>query len=196
MVGVNGKRPPIVASERLLGAQLCFTRGSVGFKDVAVRHEQAREVCERIETLPLPLEAKASLVESTVIPKSLYDPCVTTMSKETMKSWGTRVCRTVWGSGRPTRCQELVLTLFSRGHACDPAQAKVCRTMQSTLRMLRRYDDQRLLFEANLHLRKTQRVHHGPTAQFLAALDACGWSYSASENCVILPGGDRHAVET
>ena len=66
---LDGRQPNIVESERLLGAQLVFSRRSVAQKDVSKRWREAELACERVKAAPLSLEAKATLIETVVLPK-------------------------------------------------------------------------------------------------------------------------------
>ena len=49
------------------------------------------------------------------------------------------VVAALWGTKRRSRCREIVLTLFVKGHLVDPLQNAACQC----LRLLRRIDEQR-----------------------------------------------------
>ena len=82
--------PTLVMTEKTLGAQLCFTRQHRNNPDTVPRNKAAQQVCTRIEAVPLPLEAKAALVEGAAMPKVLYDCAVAHLPKRNLNNWRTR----------------------------------------------------------------------------------------------------------
>ena len=133
----DGRLIKHVTSTRLLGSELNFTRQSTGGKHVKKRLKTAETACNRIERLPLPLAARAMLVETTVIPSTSFDCCVRRQSKQEARKGRARCARAIWGKGARFRCNETLFTLLGRGHGCDPKQAEICRTMKATRRMLK-----------------------------------------------------------
>ena len=155
----QGEIIQVATSERLLGAQMCFNRRSAAHKDLKQRHKQAGEALDRIQSLPLPLEAKGALVEATVIPKLLFDTVVAPLSRRSLKNWRSRICRAIWGNAHSERCLELVLTLFCRGHAVDPLQASACRVIKASRRLLKRFPER----QGQVSRALAQRLQaHGP----------------------------------
>ena len=130
----------------------------------------------------MPLEAKASLIEGAVNPKSLYDCSVAHITKRNLRNMRTRVTHAVWGRGK-FRCQEILFTVLTRGHAVDPLQARVMRIMKSVQRMLKRHDGQRAKWSSVLchRTRHGSRLQSGPVAQFLWALRQMGWQVSEND---------------
>ena len=90
------------------------------------------------------------------------------------------------------------MALLCRGHACHPHQAKACRTMNATMRMLGRYPEARHFFAENLRLREqgTKQATHGPAAQFLWTMRKCqGWTFNTETLTVHLPSGEDFMVD-
>ena len=155
--------PTLVVTERQLGAQLAFTSRNSGHPDTMKRNKCAQQTCTRVEAVPLPLEAKASLVEGAVLPKVLFDCAVTYMPKRNLSNWRARATHAIWGRGK-FRCPELIFTLLCRGHAADPLQARVLRILKCARRMLNKFPSMHALWASvlatRLHCRS--RMMAGP----------------------------------
>ena len=180
-VCVNDEPLDCVCSDRFLGAQMAFTRQHTGNRDTQKRRQEAEAVLTRISSVPLPLEARAQLVESMVNSKILFDTSVAPLSKRELQRWRSRIVTAIWGNGSPSRCLDIVFTLC-RGHAADPLQASIYRILSTVKRMLTRHpqlieqwstvvNDSLPFFDmpgANLN-------HHGPVYRFAWAAKKLGW---------------------
>ena len=86
----------------------------------------------------------------------------------------------VWGSSRPNRCWEIVMTVMVPGHLVDPGQAIPYRRLTSLVRMIQRRPEICGMIQ---QVRQTQRVTDllrprnrcGPVRLALEALHGLGW---------------------
>ena len=174
-LNIDGESPTPAQHERLLGAQMAYTGQHTAHVDVAPRFNKAGLTTNRIEAVSLPLDAKADLFAACVIPKILFDTQIAPISKACLRGWRTRAARSIWGRGCPARSLEMLFTLVTKGHRCDPLQASVCRVMLSAHRMLRRYAEHAATFWSMVQEGTTLHNQHGPVARFLWALKRLGW---------------------
>ena len=173
----TGRKLPVVTSMRFLGAEVNFTRGSAGGKHVQKRLLQAEQACSRIEHVPLGIEARANLVQATVIPRVLYDAPLRPLTKDQRRTWRTRAARAVWGGGARFRCHETLFTLLSKGHGCDPVQAEIYRALNCSRRLLRKYPEQRQQWQQVWREATSPgatKMFSGPVRQVIRCAEALG----------------------
>ena len=121
-----------------LGIQLRCARKMTN--DVA--NERIRKgitISRRIRWAPLPLQTKASLIACLVGPIAMYGFPAGGFASKLVNSLRTAVVTALWGTKRRSRCREIVLTLFVKGHLVDPLQ----NASYQCLRQLRRMAEQR-----------------------------------------------------
>ena len=87
----------------------------------------------------LPLQTEASLMASLVGTAAVYGFSAGDFTPRRVSSLQTTVVAALWGTKRRSRCREIVLTLFVKGHFVDPLQNAACQR----LRQLRRMAEQR-----------------------------------------------------
>ena len=178
---VAGQTPEVVETQRNLGAQLNFTRANKGRPDVAKRSIEAVQVCERIQGVPLGTMGRATLVQTAALPKVLFDSSVSRMCNTEMQLWRTRCSRTIWGNANPARCNEVIFSLLTKGHGCDPRQLSVLNTIRTARRMLRKHPEMIEVVTRSMSGRKGEieanRVSNlcGPAAQIIWAATQLGW---------------------
>ena len=105
--------------------------------DNDVADERVRKgitISRRIRWAPLPLQTKASLIACLVGPAAMCG-----FSLRLVSSLRSPVVAALWGTKRRSRCREIVLTLFVKGHLVDPSQ----NASYQCLRQLRRMAEQR-----------------------------------------------------
>ena len=95
-----------------------------------------------------------------------------------VSSLRTAVVAALWGTKRRSRCREIVLTLFVKGHLVDPLQ----NASYQCLRQLRRMAEQRP--ETFAELERVWRCYangdeasDGPVATVHSVLQAMGWHW-------------------
>ena len=169
--------PKISLGDRLLGAQMQYSKRNPGKSGLTERFQTAEDACTRIESVPLGMYDRGQLVEAVVIPKILFDTCISPLSKRAMNKWRAACARAIWGRGARFRCNENLFTLLCRGHAADPLQASIIRIIKSSKRMLTRYQQHREQLLAVLRVRTEadQRNIMGPGKQLMWALEQVGW---------------------
>ena len=88
----------------------------------------------------------------------------------------TTVMMGVWRHGRPNRCVEVVLSILTKGHLVDPAQAIPYRRLLVLVRMLQRWKD---LVPVMSAVRTTWRPgqRDGPMGLALSELTALGFAW-------------------
>ena len=79
-------------------------------------------ISRRIRWAPLPLQTKASLIACLVGPAAMYGFSAGGFTPRLVSSLRTTVVAALWGTKRRSRCREIVLTLFVKGHLVDPLQ--------------------------------------------------------------------------
>ena len=120
-LNLDGGKLDVVNKLKSLGIQLRFARKMTN--DVA--NERIRKgitISRRIRWAPLPLQAKASLIACLVGPIAMYGFPAGGFASKLVNSLRTAVVTALWGTKRRSRCREIVLTLFVKGHLVDPLQ--------------------------------------------------------------------------
>ena len=167
---INGQKVPLVTEERYLGAYLSFGRKR---RRTRIDHKASacKAVCERIEMLGLPLEARAVLAATAVVPKALYACAATPPSRKALQGLRSRVARAVWGQGNRWRAPEVLFTILCKGHLVDPVQAFGYQTLLTHHRVLGRHPHLRALFNDIMTQRQTNLRPHigGPVKALLDA---------------------------
>ena len=110
---INGVRMPLVLEERYLGAFMSFSKKRRHTR-VDKKMEVCRARCERIQMLGLPMEARAVLVATAVLPKALYACALTPPSKRALNCLRSMAARAVWGHTNKWRANEIVFTLLTK----------------------------------------------------------------------------------
>ena len=102
------------------------------------RDRKGIAVSRRIRWAPLPRQTKASLIACLVGPTAMYGFPAGGCTPMPINSLRTAVVAALWGTKRRSRCHEIVLTLFAKGHLVDPLQ----NAAYQSLRQLRRIAEQ------------------------------------------------------
>ena len=196
---VQGRRkeecPKISTGDRLLGAQMQYSKANPGKRSLHKRFEQADQACIRIASVPLGVFQRGELTESVVIPNFLFDVPVSPLSKRAMNKWRASTAKATRGGGSRFRCNETLFSLLCRGHAVDPLEASICRIIQSAKRLLSKHPQQTAQLVETMRVRQegplsqVQRVM-GPGRQLLWALERVGWS--SDGNFHIYTRGGQH----
>eukprot|EP00973_Karenia_brevis_P064377 8944300-Karenia_brevis.AAC.1 len=88
------------------------------------------------------------------------------------------VVRALWGEGRSSRCKEIVLTLFVRGHKVDPTQAIDYNCLASMHKLVVRREPLRKLIADIWDMRQHKpKGAYGPVKNVSAALSRLGWAW-------------------
>ena len=137
-------------------------------------------VSRRIRWAPLPPQTKASLIACLVGPAAMYGFPAGGYTLRLINSLRTAVVAALWSTKRRSRCREIVLTLFAKGHLVDPLQ----NAAYQSLRQLRRMAEQRP--EAFVELERVWHCHanggamcDGPVAVTHNILRWMGWHWQA-----------------
>ena len=165
---LNGEQLDVVNKLKSLGIQLrCARRMTNDVADERIRKYITISRC--IRRAPLPLDTKATLIACLVGPAAIvWFPC------------GRFFPAALWGAKRRSRCREIVLSLFVKGHLVDPSQ----NASYQCLRQLRRMAEQRL--ETSAELERVWRCYangdeicDGPVATVHSALHGLGCHWQA-----------------
>ncbi|CAE8729391.1 unnamed protein product, partial [Polarella glacialis] len=170
---------PQVKSWRCVGAVLYSVRRK-RTKAPQQRIKAALKVADKIQWVPLPVSAKASLVGSSVLPRACFGSVVSALSKTQRRTLRTAVVRALWGKKRSRRCPEIVLTLFGHGHRIDPIQASPYLCLTSMQQVLCRRPELQDLFGKVWRRRRassTALQPVGPCSCIAAAAKALGWKW-------------------
>ena len=178
-LNLDGGKLDVVNKLKSLGIQLRCARKMTN--DVA--NERIRTgitISRRIRWAPLPLQAKANLIACLVGPIAMYGFLAGGFASKLVNSLRTAVVTALWGTKRRSRCREIVLTLFVKGHLVDPVQ----NASYQCLRQLRRMAEQRP--EAFAELERVWQSYanggeacDGPVATVYSVLQAMGWHWQA-----------------
>ena len=137
---IEGEVIPLLTEERYLGAYLSY-----GHRRARTRLSRTladcQKLCQRIQMTQLPLEARAVLVSSLVIPKATYASAACASNKKDLRAPRAACTRAVWGLGQPWRSNEIVFSLFAKGHVCDPVQADPYRVLITARQVLARHPE-------------------------------------------------------
>ena len=90
-----------------------------------VAEERVRKgitISRRIRWAPLLLQTKASLIACLVGPAAMYGFSAGGLTLRLVSSLGSAVVAALWGTKRRSRCREIVLTQFAKGHLVDLLQ--------------------------------------------------------------------------
>ena len=79
-------------------------------------------ISRRIRWAPLPLQTEASLIACLVGPTAMHGFSAGGFTPRLVSSLRTTVVAALCGTKRRSRCREIVLTLFVRGHLVDALQ--------------------------------------------------------------------------
>ena len=182
-VQVDNVKVPLVTEDRLLGGYLSFNWKKTKSR-VDITFKQCVTIAERIAYLPLPLEVRATLVGSLVIPKAAYACAINWPSKKVMGKLRSKCTTTVWGQANGWRAPEIVHTLLCKGHLVDPQQVMSYQTYLVACRVLRRHPEALHKFRTVL-LRRMEIGSNtgpkGPVHSFMRAMKA---------NYVVFAGDD------
>ena len=96
---------------------------------------QGITISRRIRWAPLPLQTKASLVACLVGPAAMCGSVAGGFTFRLVSSLRTAVVAALWGTKRRSRCREIVLTLFAKGHLFDPLQNAAFQSLKRLRRM-------------------------------------------------------------
>ena len=133
---LNGEQLDVVNKLKSLGIQLrCAKRMTNDVADERVR--KGITISRRIRWAPL--QTKASLIACLVGPAAMYGFPAGGFPLGLVSSLRTAVVAALWSTKRRSRCREIVLTLFVKGHLVDPSQ----NASYQCLRQLRRMAKQR-----------------------------------------------------
>ena len=166
---------------RLLVSRAACSRGCVvavaekGVRTAVGAGEQAH-----IRWALLPLQTKASLIACLVGPAAMYSFPAGGFSLGLVSSLRTAVVAALWVTKRRSRCREIVLTIFVKGHLVDHSQ----NVSYQCLRQLRRMAEQRP--ETFAELECVWRCHangdkmcDGPATTVHSVLQGMGWHWQA-----------------
>ena len=135
-------------------------------------------ISRRIRWAPLPLQTKASLIVCLVGPAAMYGFSAGGFTPRLVSSLRTAVVAAPWGNKRRSRCREIVLTPFVKGHLVDPLQ----NAAYQSLRHLRRMSERRP--EAFAELERVWsccanggEMSDGPVATMHSILQGMGWQW-------------------
>ena len=92
-------------------------------------------IFRRIRWAPLPLQKKASLIACLVGPAAMCGFSAGGFSLRLVNSLRTAVVAALWGTKRRSRCREIMLTLFLKGHLVDPPQNASYQSLRHLTRM-------------------------------------------------------------
>ena len=81
---------------------------------------RTRDTCNKIRCAPLHLRHKTKLVKTVAIPRSSYVMMSQLASPVVMQSARTAIVNNVWGTLRPMRCVEIVLSVLNNPCEIDP----------------------------------------------------------------------------
>ena len=130
---LNGEQPDVVSKLKSLRIQLRCARRMAN-DVVEGRVTKGITISRRIRWAPLPLQTKASMIACLVGPAAMYGFSAGGFTPRLVSSLRTTVVAALWSTKRRSRCHEIVLTLFVKGHLVDPLQ---------NLRQLRRMAERR-----------------------------------------------------
>ena len=163
---------------RMASASLCRLRSDIWEPSCRIGvGRQGRMLCERIQKTQLPRRKRANLVASLVVPRATYSSAVGASSKEAMASLRAACARAIWGQGNSWRAQDILFTLFCKGHICDPLQADAYSALRVTRQVLRRHPSLVPMFEEVWDRRKWADScprSGGPVAALLQACRTAG----------------------
>ena len=118
---LNGEQLGVASKLKSLGIQLrCARRKTTDVAEGRVR--KGITISRRIRWAPLPLQTKASLIASLFGPAAMCGFSAGGFAPRLVSSLRTAVVAALWGTKRRSRCREIVLTLFVKGHLVDPLQ--------------------------------------------------------------------------
>ena len=167
---VEGCILPLMTHDRLLGAYLSYNGNRIKSK-FDVTFKACKTIAERIKNLPLPMEVRATLIASLVVPKAVYACAVNWPSESSLTKLRAQCTTAVWGQGNHWRAPEVVMTLLAKGHIADPVQAAAYQTITVASRVLRKQPELEQLFYDVLQRRRASRAtHKGPGHAFIRAL--------------------------
>eukprot|EP00663_Eupelagonemidae_sp_cell21sb_P000684 gene685-3478_t len=170
--------------DRILGATTAFDATPLprALPHIEKRIAAAHKFIGRAGRTPLGLEQKDRLIAAGPIAAFTYG-CEVAAS-DPHRLW--RLRQSVADALMPKharRANEVLLTLFARGHRSDPVQAVVFRTMVTARRMMSRRPALFGLVHHTFELRAQERadgrapVADGPVRRLYAAADAIGWEW-------------------
>ena len=176
---LNAEQLDVVNKLKSLGIQLrCARRMTNDVADERIR--KGITISRRIRWAPLPLRRESQLDCVFGWTGSKYGFPAGGFSLGLVSSLRTAVVAALWGTKRRSRCREIMLTLFVKGHLVDPSQNASCQC----LRQLRRMAEQRP--ETFAELARVWRCYangdeicDGPVATVHSVLHAMGWHWQA-----------------
>ena len=169
---LNGEQLDVVNKLKSLGSQLrCAKRMTNDVADERIR--KGITISRRFRWAP-------SLTACVVGPAAMYGFLAGGSSLGLVSSLRTEVVVALWGTKRRSRCREMELTLFVKGHLVDPSQ----NASYQCLRQLRRTAEQRP--ETFAELERVWRCHANgdeicdrPAATVHSVLHGMGWHWKA-----------------
>ena len=136
---LNGEQLDVDNKLKSLGIQLrCAIRMTDDVADERVR--KGITISRRIRWAPRLLQTQTSLIACLVGPAAMYGFSAGGFTPRLVSSLRTAVVAALWGTKRRSKCREIVLTLFVKGHLVDPSQ----NASYQCQRQLRRMAEQRL----------------------------------------------------
>ena len=135
-------------------------------------------IADRVRWAPLPMQCRARLLASLVLPSSMYGFCVGGLTCHQINSLTSAVMRALWGTRRALRSKDVVLSLFVPGHLVDPRQASVYQCLCMLRRFVQKRPDLKAMF-----LRCWQAYAHecrsapGPIGLIAKMVAQLGWSW-------------------
>lgn len=99
-----------------------------------------------IAALPLPVQIKAKLIGSKVIPQCTYCPTLNRIPAKQISRIQGAIANVFWGKRPHWRSRFLVFALLTKPHRVEPVCARNYHVILDCLRFLQHYPDQRSIF--------------------------------------------------
>lgn len=123
-LGEKKKTFPTSQSVKCLGARICTTKTD---RFECSRMEKAAQIAANLRFSPLPLEKKADIVATAVMPAALARCSFAPIQKSAVNQFRVAVTEGIWGSKNPRRAPEAVLGILGKCHLVEAESALTYR---------------------------------------------------------------------
>eukprot|EP00660_Eupelagonema_oceanica_P006768 gene6768-biopygen36539 len=201
----GGKKVKREHSARLLGAFVRYDNTTCKTPEwLTGRFAKLKQFCSRAGQLPYPSKLKEQFISAGPI-ASVVNGCTAVHpfdlrglggADRLLHSSRTAVANALMDHHN-RRCPELLLTLFTRQHRCDPASAIVYRVLSDLRILLTRREPLMSLTREVLHLhhKHPSRCGFGPAVQFHKAAKAIGWKLDIANNSVVIRDAKSRSID-